>query len=254
MRRLVFAIVLLLGCGQGFTPSSLIAELRLLGVRAESPDLRPGESTLLTTLATDPDGREISILWARCDIPGVVTDLLLCQNQENLTPLGAGSSITVTAPGDYLDTGPNAPMDRRFLYVVLLVEAGEDQIFAFKEILVTRENQPLNRNPELTGIRIFPPDNPDLELTSVTPAQVVRLEALYSPESREEYLDQETMKTEDMIVSWFADFGDMERNKTTNEQTNAWQAPNQPGTVNFWVVLRDGRNGTDWRTFTLEVR
>ena len=35
---------------------------------------------------------------------------------------------------------------------------------------------------------------------------------------------------------------------------DGWRAPPTAQSVTFWVVLRDGRNGTDWKSFVVDVR
>ena len=65
---------------------------------------------------------------------------------------------------------------------------------------------------------------------------------------------------EAMRVSWFANAGEFEHERTgrgddeTDSFTdNAWTAPATPGTVHMWVVLRDSRGGLDFKSFDVTV-
>lgn len=80
----------------------------------------------------------------------------------------------------------------------------------------------------------------------------------------ERYLlaDPETRRvveqTEAIEVSWFSTAGAFEasitdNNEQINESVNHWTAPEEPGLVRIWLVVRDSRRGTTWRDFTLTV-
>ena len=64
-----------------------------------------------------------------------------------------------------------------------------------------------------------------------------------------------------MRVAWFSTAGSFEDDHTgrpeeefaTSSSENAWTAPNAPGLVFMWVVLRDARGGSDWQSFQLQV-
>jgi hypothetical protein len=68
-------------------------------------------------------------------------------------------------------------------------------------------------------------------------------------------------RRESMAVAWFATAGTfaIERAGRDNDDLavtsdNTWQAPDAPGLVTMWVVLRDERGGVGWRQVTLDVR
>jgi hypothetical protein len=256
MRRIfLFSSFFFAACGSSFAPVSLVTGLRLLAVRADPPELRPGESTELTALVVDPKGggREVSILWARCAPPGVLIDLLACQRSEYLTPLGSGPRLVVQAPADYLTTDPRGTVEERILFIVLWVQAGNESIAAFKQVKVTSQDRPLNQNPRLGEVRATLPES-EAALERTTPGATVRLLAAWDPTSAEDYLDDGAPKKEEMRLAWFATAGSLDRNTTVDDPQNLWVAPFDRQTVQFWLVLRDGRNGTDWTSFTLEVR
>ena len=68
-RALVVTLALLWGCAEEFKPESNVDGLRVLGVRAEPAELRPGETAQLEALVVDPSapGRQNAIFWLSCD-------------------------------------------------------------------------------------------------------------------------------------------------------------------------------------------
>src|SRR5262249_56270606 len=69
---LVAAVAALAGCKPDFgTPASLVTEKRILAVRAEPPEVRPMEKTMLTAVVVSPDGTEAqpALDWALCLTP-----------------------------------------------------------------------------------------------------------------------------------------------------------------------------------------
>jgi hypothetical protein len=80
------------------------------------------------------------------------------------------------------------------------------------------------------------------------------------------YLDPEDHvlvdRHESMRVSWFASRGSFyadhsgrpESEFTETSSDNTWTAPNEPGPVFMWVVLRDDRGGVDWQSFKVNVQ
>ena len=66
---------------------------------------------------------------------------------------------------------------------------------------------------------------------------------------------------ESMRVSWFTTQGTFRDDRTGSLEAdfavttsdNTWTAPNTPGPVFMWVVLRDDRGGSDWQSYQLQV-
>ena len=55
MRRLaLLPLLALAACGTDFAPASQVQGFRVLGLRAEPPDLHPGDSTTLDALVVNP--------------------------------------------------------------------------------------------------------------------------------------------------------------------------------------------------------
>lgn len=68
-------------------------------------------------------------------------------------------------------------------------------------------------------------------------------------------------RREALRVAWFASDGafDHERTGRSPEEAdeasteNAWRAPDEPGDVRLWVVVRDDRGGVGWGSYQLQV-
>ena len=62
-------------------------------------------------------------------------------------------------------------------------------------------------------------------------------------------------------MSWFVTAGSFEHDRTgvaagdtATATDNRWTAPNQPGsTAYLWLVLRDSRGGTAFKSYQIEV-
>jgi len=68
-------------------------------------------------------------------------------------------------------------------------------------------------------------------------------------------------RRESIRVAWFATDGTLELDRTGRDEQdtrrssqNTWTAPDEPGIVDFWVVLRDNRGGSGWQHYRVEVQ
>jgi len=80
--------------------------------------------------------------------------------------------------------------------------------------------------------------------------------ALFDPTAR-----AVTTRREAMRVSWFAEAGEWDADRTGRDETdgtsstdNVWTAPAAAGDVRLWVVLRDDRGGVGYRALVARVR
>lgn len=67
-----------------------------------------------------------------------------------------------------------------------------------------------------------------------------------------------TTQRETVTVAWFTTGGSFASSSTDDPEgndftENVWTAPDEPGTLNIWLVLRDNRGGVSWRTLEVEV-
>jgi len=103
---------------------------------------------------------------------------------------------------------------------------------------------------------------------SVSPGETVDFEAAFSAGSAESFPvlassgDRLDPQTESLHMSWFATAGSFMHDRTgvaaadaltTTSTTNTWKAPNEAAVVYLWLVLRDSRGGTAFKSYTLNV-
>jgi hypothetical protein len=132
---------------------------------------------------------------------------------------------------------------------------------------------PPNSNPVLSGVRVRVGERDEL----IGPATVLPAgaEAELFPEIDWSTLESHprfevlgdafacTPVRETAYVSWFCDGGELgDLDTAASDPTDSqsvlglwtdWTLPTEAGEVTCWVVLRDGRGGTDWQRLTLNV-
>lgn len=213
MRRLVLLSLpvaiaaAVLACGTDFVPASEVSSLRILGIRADPAEPRPGQSVTLQTLVVDPTRPDAgsATLWLGC-APSADTTNSPCSNTDALvaltssgdggglppgvTLLGLGPEVTTQIPTDVF--GPDAgdlERQRGFLASAVVIVAAAPppaspaEASALmekirnnevpKQVALFRypvsESTAPNHNPVLTGYRV--------EGTSVPPGATVRIPA-----------------------------------------------------------------------------
>jgi hypothetical protein len=100
----------------------------------------------------------------------------------------------------------------------------------------------------------------------VSPGETVDFEAAFSAGSAETFPiiapggDRLDSLTESLHMSWFATAGSFVHDRTgvastetATSTSNTWKAPNEPAVVYLWLVLRDSRGGTAFKSYTLNV-
>lgn len=124
------------GCGEEFEPETMVAGLRVLGIRSEPAELHPGQTALLSALVVDPAAptRNNTVLWLACDPDPYDLGRSACSDLENLREpadlfsaqsdgsvalpagmffAGFGSQASYSAPASLFSVLP--PDDRRRL-------------------------------------------------------------------------------------------------------------------------------------------
>jgi hypothetical protein len=116
MRRLLVcaALVVVGGCSNDLPAASFIDKLRVLAVRANPPEIDPGQTTALDLLAVEPvvhqlDGgapaSPLTAVWLACPLPSGTLTVAPCGVGEGAptpTILGADLTSSYTAPANLL--------------------------------------------------------------------------------------------------------------------------------------------------------
>ncbi|MBX7096806.1 MAG: hypothetical protein K1X89_03755 [Myxococcaceae bacterium] len=102
MKRALLCL-LLAGCGEAFLPETVVVDLRVLGVKAEPAELRPGEAATLTALVKDPTrSAPPTIVWLGCDPDPFGQGRSACSNPTVLQDLASAGSSGMLPVGVHL--------------------------------------------------------------------------------------------------------------------------------------------------------
>jgi hypothetical protein len=266
MRSLPLLLVLVAACDYGFEKQSHIAKLRVLAVQAEPPEvvLEPGQSAPpvhLTALAIDPSGAPLSIEYALCDAVGLPDPAMDCPGAHGV-PLSAAGPLSAQ-----MDLAPYASqiaqqMPAGASSVPLVVGfnavAGGEKLHGFATLNVrTSAGRPANRNPlldrvEVDGVALSPEGT-----TTIRASTEVKLRPVPAVDAAE----ATDNGPERLVFSFYSTDGEMDALRTTNLSADGvaldpevkWTAPKVAGTVQLWVVIRDGRGGVSWLARSLQV-
>jgi hypothetical protein len=292
--RAALCLVLLAACKPDLgAPQSLVEESRVLAVKGEPAEGKPGDTISYSLLVAGPNGRETDpqATWAFCTAPKPLTEnnavASACLGDGAIAPIGGpAASIMAATPSDACSRfGPDPPPQQPglpplrprdpdvtggFYQPVRVVVAGvHDDAFALQRVKCNLGNAPidiamayqmryqLNANPTLANVMIP---------ATVPPGAQVAVHAGWTPDSAETYpvFDLRAQALVDhreaMRVSWFATAGKFEHDRTGRDEAetetttdNLWTAPLQVGVVHFWVVLRDSRGGVDFASYDVTV-
>ena len=263
---LILLAVALAGCPSGLEEQQHISKLRVLGVRADPPELvlvADGglPATTLTALAIDPSGAAISMRYALClDLSGVPSATLPCPGSAGLDlpdagPLAARLDLSdprllafaATADGGAVDAGGilAALDDGVPLLYGFTATAGAARLDGFGTLtLRSAKRGPAGTNPELLALDID---------GGVSPGATVRLTPVTAPK------DDATKR---YGFSFFATGGEISSLRSTDTTATGeaaptwvdWTVPDAGGSVRLWVVVRDGRGGTAFLERDVSVR
>jgi hypothetical protein len=281
------------GCKPDFgTPSSLVTEKRVLAVKNDPAEVRPGVPVTLTPLVVSPDGTEQqpSIDWALCMTPkpldenNVVAAACLA---DGVMELGVGPTEMTPVPLTACQLfGPDPPPVMPGMPPLRPrdpdvsggyyqpIRATEDGVIAFNLTRVTcnlaqagadiavqfAKEYTANTNPSLTAL-----DSTE-DITAIPPGTTTTFTVGWPDAAAETYpvydVASQTivMHRESLRVSWFASDGSfvhehtgVGEDETDTTTSNDWTAPTAPGVVHLWVVLRDSRGGMDFASYDLTI-
>ena len=277
-----------------YDDETLVTTPRLLAVKSEPAEARPGSLVSYTALiaAANTDAGEESPIWDYCSTPKSLTEnnavSAACLDESSLVFAGVGSSITAALPrSSCSDFGPEVPRGgyrardpdgTGGYYQPLRIDlSGNPPLFHLSRILCQLSNASAdaslqysqeyvpNTNPHLASLEAAAVGVP-VALDSIQIGQGVTLRASWPAEDSERYAyfdpGSQTVVTrrESMQLAWYASAGSFAATSTGRSEndaetsvTNQWTAPQVPGLVHLWLVLRDSRGGVDYRDYVLTV-
>jgi hypothetical protein len=256
------------GC-QSFTdpPVSFVAGLRVLGIKAEPPQLAPGASTTVTTLVVDTYGGTPTASWSQCNLPPlpgqtVNTDCVDGSAGAALQPIGDGLTISFAMP-QVAAASLGAPDATGGVYLPLVeaVNASPQTLTAVYRLRLA-DDAPANTNPTIADVISIDAAGAMSPLDAATPMLVHSGEALslsvtFAPDSAQTYTAADgTVTIETLTTSWFCTAGELSFEKTSATQPETVLHLDQrlPATgtqIDLYAVARDERGGTDFAHRTL---
>jgi hypothetical protein len=268
--------------GEGAAP---ITAPRILAVRADPPEARPGTTVTFSALvATSVADAPPSVSWSFCHTPRpLTTDDVVASDCVSPPDAGlaVGTVVPLATPSDGCSVfGPDAParlrpvdadatggfyqpivaLLARSLPAVMLARITCDLPNASAAIAAqfARSYVP-NANPSIASL-IADIGGMAADLGAIRPNARVHLQVAWPPTSAETYayydaaLDSIVWQREAMSVAWYASTGSIERESTVRAADDAattsdddWTAPSVPGVFHLWLVLRDSRGGVAFR-------
>ncbi len=249
---LVAPCLLLSGCFE-FDAVTQVEDFRVLGVRAEPPEIRPGEGTTLQVLWADPKGkdREVSFAWMGCSgtihpSEGIATCDMLVPPVVGTAEAGGDILEIPVTPTDMLDGVPEGGY-LRATFIVLMCAGGTlpaperyaklrettnvndlcrkgDGLSAFKTVMVSDSDTP-QTNPVIDrvyfeGMEMTPADEGGGGKLRCKEGGECEAEiALFVTEESVQTYDviefgKPTPKQDEVFLSWYVTGGDFDKSRS----------------------------------------
>jgi hypothetical protein len=293
VKRAFFLALAVAACKPDLGPGdAILTTTRILAVKAEPAEAKPGTSATYTALVATPGGAMAGapLGWAFCTAPkpvgeNDVVSTACTSDPSSLVPAGRGPSIVAATPSDACTRfGPNAPpggfrprdpdvtggyyqplrvdLDETSTAFVLaritcdLANAPADAVEAFGHAYVA------NANPALLPLSV---DGAPIAGATFHAGVAVTLTVSWPATSAETYAYYDaatssvTTKRESLRVAWTASGGALATESTGRAEDDAatstddvWTPP-AAGPAHLWIVLRDSRGGVDFATYDVTV-
>ncbi len=289
------SFLLFLGCTEfDFAEEWQLDRLRLLAIRAEPAEPRPGDFVSFTSLSYVPEGVEWSALWLACvdgDTEGCTLDAALLDQLEHademteaevaalFAALQAGGLVGVepgmplawVAPADALDDLDQAArLEGKSATVTVNLVGGEDNELTLKAIPISEATTP-NHNPDLLPITF---DGVAIDATAgvtVDAGNAIDLSvALDGTLETYTYVTTDGLsetRTEELSFRWYTSGGTFGGSGDTGagppsfggeegvtSSDQGWITPAEPGAYRLDAVVLDGRGGMGWQSLSVTVR
>ncbi len=263
--------------------------LRLLAIRAEPAEPRPGDIVTFTSLAYVPGEEEWVSVWLACidgDTEGCSLDPALTSQLEHAEDLSdaelaalmqalresgfvgiqPGMDLQWIVPADALEGLSEAEaLEGSSGTVTVALSTEADNELTLKRIPVSLATTP-NQNPDIAPLRL---DDIEVEDAVAVGANLdIDLHADL-PDSAETYTYVTTdgvveTRTEEPTWRWYVSGGTLANNEDLEDVSfgdggsvssdMTWTTPEDAGTYTLAAVVVDGRGGMGWRSLIVTVR
>ncbi|MFH1727953.1 MAG: hypothetical protein ABIA04_06005 [Pseudomonadota bacterium] len=218
MKKVILLIIyaVLFSCGSDFENFEMISKLRVIGVKADKPEINAGDIVTLEALAVNPADTETAITYTWSASAGTIT------GSENTASLVTDSTLTEN------------------IIVTLVVAQAASTITVYKDIYLSADDI-LNTNPDITAITIDDA-NPETEELTISVNEEYTIKMI---------IDEQTVEDSDsFLYQWFVTYGEF---SDTNDLSDKWTAPEEAKDVTFYAVAMDASGGNDWYSLTVSV-
>ena len=267
MRRTTFALTCAMGaCAPNLgSDDSRVTAPRILAVRAEPAESKPGSSVTFTALVAGPQGpvQAPPIAWSFCETPKSLNEdnvvSSACLDSKSLLAVGSGAVVTATTPNNGCSLfGPDAPPGAvrprdpdetgGYYQPVRADLPGWDPTFALSRIACDLPNASAasatafakayvpNENPTILPLAASAAGAP-VSLDAAKPGIRVDLVARWPPESAETYAyydpasDTVGSKREALSIAWYASGGVLDRESTGRAEDDRATSSNNAWTT-----------------------
>ncbi len=246
--------------------TSLIDEPRLLAVRAEPAEARPGTRILYELLAVTPRGRDTrpAVRWSQCSIPKPSTENAAVSNRCHETPgplldSPRGTEASGVLPLDACarfgpdpppgDARPRDPDGTGGFYQPVIVQSAAGDAVHLQRLVCNPRSAPVevarafsgsyrvNQNPAPPNLWIGAQAASAPAAARVAPGTTLELELEWRPEDAEEYAwidpvtSRLTTRREALLVSWFATTGSF-----TSDRSDVREGDDRVSAGNSWTA------------------
>jgi hypothetical protein len=251
-------------------PVTFVAGLRVLGIKAEPPEVAAGGSSTVAALAVDTSGATPAAAWNAClqpPLPGQVVnpDCVETAAASFLQPIGSGLTVTATMP-QLTAAALGQPDATGGVYLPLVADVtvpsgGVTGVYRLRLL----GSAPANANPTISTVDLFDASGAAAALDPTSPTPVASGAALslaitFAAGSAEVYTAADGRPTiETLTTSWFCTAGDFSVEKTSDTQPLTvlhldQRLPAAGTPIDLWAVARDERGGTDFAHRVLQLR
>lgn len=279
MKRLTTLALLLLGCDDPLKTAQNLEEARILGVRVSSPTdqarLDAGQSATFEVLLAGPEGTlDARLAYRSCQATLSDRGVPACQGEawSEATVVLNGTAISLEVPAE-------TPDNTRLALLGVACLEGEPPLVEQPLSWTCSGNEPplrlsfdawtsapnnVNRNPDLSeasvtigGVPI--PFDTARDVASCA-AGAPSVEAGRAHRVEVELGDSARDAGEALQLSHFSTLGEFERHYSFVSAEAAprtavqWDAPNGVAAIKQYLVVRDGRGGVSWLSWSLCVR
>lgn len=256
----------LVACADGTLPSeSNLDRLRVLAAQAEPPEAGPGDLVTLSSLTYAPDDADVGVVWELCmgrdcpsegprSDPAAVLDTGEVDLEAGVVGLEPDLPPAFVIPDALLDSVDEEDLEEgtflRFGLSAVAWPDGDqaDLEWATKDLVVSTSEQP-NENPVLEGILVDGEVALPGDILTVGSGEIeLAVDGEAGLEETYTYVTSagvEQTRTEELSVAWYTDVGTLEG--------DLWTPGNSDQQGVLIVVVRDGRGGTDWASFPVQV-